>query len=78
MFLLDLNSMDSIVPLFHPSILSFLILLKKERPDPHLPLFHTLDQCHSTTPPHRDAMAVYYLRFDFIVGRTIVHSHHAC
>ena len=38
---LDLISMNSIVPWYHPSILSFLILLEKERPDRHLPLFHS-------------------------------------
>jgi hypothetical protein len=75
MFLLDLISIDSIIPWYHPSILSSLILLKKERPDSHRPLFHALDQANR--PPHRTAMQWQHLRFDFIVGRMIVHSHHA-
>jgi hypothetical protein len=75
MFLLDLISIDSIVPWYHPSILSFLILSRRKDPI-HTALFFT-PWIDATRPPHRTALQWQYPRFDFIVGRTIVHSHHA-
>jgi hypothetical protein len=81
--------MNSIVPWYYPSILSFFILLEKERLNPHRPLFHSqlqlqqqqrssfdaLDRCHSTTPPHRDALAVS--THDFIVVARLITFYHA-
>jgi hypothetical protein len=65
---LDSISIDSIVPWFHPSILSFLILLKKEKtPDRPIDtsLFFTakpMPWIDATRPPHRTAMHWQYLR----------------